>query len=83
MDGKGHYSPEIDLLRKIDRFGVMAVMGRPVLYFGEINRMSYAENTVNAYHSRAKSTNWAEWVDDNPVRAAMLAEVEQMLNEGE
>ena len=67
----------MDVLQKIDRFGVMAVMGRPVLFFGELNRMIYAENVVAAYRSRPRD-NWAEWTDKNPVLARLLAEAEKL-----
>lgn len=38
--------------------------------------MIYAENILNAYHSRARSRDWAKWVNDNPMLANMLAEAE-------
>lgn len=67
---------EIDTLQKIDRFGVQPILGRNILYFGELRRMIYSENIVVAYRSRAQSKNWAEWVASNPVMANMLAEAE-------
>lgn len=66
------------MLQKIDRFGVMAIMGRPVLHFGELNRMACAENILVAYRSRAKSANWAEWASNNTALANLLAEAEKL-----
>jgi hypothetical protein len=75
---EGHYSAEIDLLAKIDRFGVEAVLGKKVLYFGELRKMIYAENLVTAYRSRTQSQNWASWVNEHPVWADMLADAERL-----
>lgn len=70
--GGSHYSQEIDTLNKIDRFGVHAVMGRPVLYEREIRRMTVASNLVSAYRERAKSTNWVEWASSNKAISDLL-----------
>lgn len=78
---KGHYSPEIDTLRKIDRFGVEAVMGRRVLYFGETRRMILAENIAAAYMARKQASTWAQWSADNPAMAAVLKKIEMNLQE--
>jgi len=40
--------------------------------------MILAENITIAYRSRAQSSNWAEWVNSNPVMADMLAEAERL-----
>jgi hypothetical protein len=74
-DGQ-HYSPEIDLLQRIDRFGVAAILGRPTLYYKELNRLIYAENLVAAYRLRAKAANWGTWADENPTLDRMLIEAE-------
>lgn len=71
---EGRYSYEIDVLGKIDRFGVEAVTGRRVLSFGEIRRMIIAENIVAAYRSSLQNNNWAEWTEKNPTAAALLVE---------
>lgn len=71
------YSKELDLLAKIDRFGVRAVMGRNTLYYGETRRMILAENIYNAYHARRRSENWAEWAEKNPAMAKILFELEK------
>jgi len=76
--GRGHYSPEIDLLRKIDRFGLESITGRRQFYFGELRRMIVSENIVTAYQSRAQSKDWASWVNKNPVMANLLAEAERL-----
>jgi hypothetical protein len=75
---EGHYSPEIETLRLIDRFGIEAVTGRRQFYYGELRRMVHAENIVNAYNSRKQSENWAEWVHKYPQAAEMLAEAEKL-----
>lgn len=75
---EGGYSREIIKLQKIDRFGLEAVTGRRVFYYGEINRLIYAEHIVSAYRSRAQSNNWMEWAASNPRLATMLAEAEKL-----
>lgn len=77
---RGGYSIEIDTLYKIDRFGVGAVMGRNVLYYGEMRRMIVAENIVKSYQSRARAENWAAWVEENTAMANLLAEAENLQN---
>jgi hypothetical protein len=72
---KGDYSPEIDMLYKIDRFGLEAITGRRLFYFGELQRLIVAENIVTAYKSRPKD-NWADWANDNPRMEKILIEAE-------
>lgn len=67
---------ELVLLGYIDRFGVEAVMGRPVLSAGEIRGMMTARNIYDAFHSRKSSDDWVKWAKDHPHYAAILAEVE-------
>jgi hypothetical protein len=55
-------------------------MGRPVLYFGEMQRMIHAENIIKAYHARAQSQNWAAWYDMNPFYAKILFEAERLVD---
>lgn len=71
-----HYSRELDILAKIDRFGVKAILGRDTLYYGEIRSMIIAENIYGAYLARANSNNWVEWAEKNPVMAKILFELE-------
>ena len=71
---------ELTLIGYIDRFGVEAVMGRPVLSAGELRRMYTVENIYNAYNARKASEDWAKWAAENPARAAMLAEVEGLIH---
>ena len=73
---EGLYSREIDTLAKIDRFGLEAITGRKQFYFYELRRLVTAENMVVAYRSRKQSENWAQWANDNPSMARLLAEVE-------
>ncbi len=67
----GHYSPELDLLSQIDRFGVQAVMGRTLGYL-EIVRLRLAESVANAYFERAKSNNWDTWARTYPDKHRLL-----------
>jgi hypothetical protein len=76
----GPNSPELRLLRMIDRFGVAAVMGRPTLYAGEIGKLRMAETIANAYYDRQQSDNWAAWHTSHPELAALLAEAERLAN---
>jgi hypothetical protein len=78
---EGAYSPEMEKLKRIDRFGLEAVTGRRVFYFSEIRRLIYAENIVNAYESRAQSKNWVEWATSRPRMAEILAEAERLAND--
>lgn len=75
---EGKYSREIEQLHRIDRFGLEAITGRKVFYYGEYIRMIYAENIAAAYKMRATSKNWVEWAASNPKAAAMLAEAEKL-----
>jgi hypothetical protein len=68
------------LLEAIDRFGVQAIMGRDVLSYCEINRARYVENIINIHAARARSANWAEFVESNPGPAAILSEAENLAN---
>jgi len=69
-----HYSKEIALLHKVDRFGIEAILGRRILYYGEINAMITAENICLVYSSRAQSSNWAQWEKDNEDASKLLKE---------
>lgn len=71
--GPSRLSPELQLASNINRYGVHAVMGRP-LYHHEILSMNIAEKIYNAYHERAKSDNMAGWADSNPDKTSMLNE---------
>jgi hypothetical protein len=74
----GRYSRELDILAKIDRFGIEAILGRRVLYYGELRRMILAENIVIHYRRRAASSNWAAYALDNPEMAQILLEAEKL-----
>ena len=64
-------SPEMQLLREVNRFGVSAVMGRP-LYYHEIIRLRAAEAVIRAYTARESSENWAQCAKDHPDDSRML-----------
>lgn len=74
----GGNSPEIRLSRAIDRYGVHAVMGRPVLWAREVNAIKMAEAIVNAYHARERSENWAAWANKHPEMQALLVEAQKL-----
>ena len=71
----GHVSlsPELQLLKEIDRFGTDAVMGRP-LYHEEILRMRAAESVISAYGAKYGGGDWAKWAKDHPREDALLNE---------
>jgi hypothetical protein len=76
---EGRYSKELDLLKKIDRFGFEAVTGRKTFYFGELRRMMIAENIVRAYEGRAAHKGgWAAWSTDNPELSELLHAAEML-----
>ena len=76
----GGKSPEIRLLRYIDRFGVKAVLGKDVLSFREMRRMLHAEAIARAYFSRSRQ-DAAEWVKDNPEMNIALREAQLLAEE--
>lgn len=71
-------SPEITMLRAIDRFGVMAVCNRPYLYAGEFYAMQVAETIVKGYKMRTKSANFAEFAASNPQLAKLLVDSQKI-----
>ena len=72
------YSREIDLLAKIDRFGIEAVLGRKTFYVRELRCLILAENIVHAYKIREASSNWAAYALDNPEMASILVEAQKL-----
>ena len=68
--------PVLDLLYTLDRFGVDAVMGRP-LYAGEIYQMRAVENIVRWYRERQASNNFAAWAMENRDKADILGRAEK------
>jgi hypothetical protein len=74
----GRRPRELTLLTQIDRFGVMAVLGRPVLGAKEIRLMSIAENITHWYAERQQSQNWATWATENPEKSAGLTMAHNM-----
>jgi len=74
-------SSELRLINAIDRFGVLAILGRQ-LGAGEIKRMRVAENIVAAYRSRAQSKNWATWASENKDMSHLLLTAMELLNDG-
>ena len=75
----GIASKELLLLAQIDRFGVKAVLGRDVLYCGEIRRMTVAENIKIAFESRRGwKGGWDDWTAKNKDLANLLFEAERL-----
>ena len=76
---EGHYSPEIEKLYRIDRFGLKAITGRDVFFHAELKHLLVAENIVIAYKSRkaheASEGGWGEWENKNPILAQILIEI--------
>ena len=73
----GRTSPEIRLAGQIERFGVLAVMGRTILFAREYYAIRAAEVIVSAYRSRAKSDNWAAWANEHPELSQILFDAQQ------
>ena len=63
--GDGPQPPELETLRRIDRYGSSAIYGR-VLGVREIRRMEMAARTVNTYLSFHESKDWAAWQKQHP-----------------
>lgn len=80
--GLAPLSSELLILRRIERYGVMAVMGRPVLGANEMRRLELAENVLRAYQSREASTDWAAWARDNEGAATLLDRAIKAVNNG-
>lgn len=70
--GGKHHSHEMQSWLRIQKYGVYAVMGRPVLYEREMRRIAAAQNVINAYQNRAKSINWASYLSQNPEEGSLL-----------
>mgnify|MGYP001009324862 CR=1 FL=1 len=77
----GGDSPEMEMLKRIDRYGVYAVMGRPVLYEHEIRRMTIAQNIVSAYRERARSQSWDAWLRENKEMGELLFIAQRLCDE--
>ena len=78
LEGDGLKPDELKVLDAIDRFGVAAVMGRPTLGAGEMQRMIVADNVRRAWLSRGAyrdkegNANWAEWAEAYPELSEVL-----------
>ena len=78
--GRVELSPELQLLHEIDRFGVSAVMGRP-LYHEEIVRMRAAERIISAYKAKYSREDWAKWAQDFPQEDWLLNQAMKLAGE--
>ena len=63
---------ELYILNCIDRFGVMATLGRPVLGIKEMRCMGIAENVTTWYSDRQKAASWTIWATENPDKSTAL-----------
>lgn len=62
----------MQLYNRIKKYGVHAVMGRPILYEREMRRMNIVQQIETAYKERAAAINWAGWMSQNPEMAKLL-----------
>ena len=72
---------ELTELSYIDRFGVMAVYGRQVLSYGEMQKMLAAENVIRAYRSRQSAPNRGKWAQENQDADGLLNDIEILIHE--
>lgn len=73
-------SPELSLIRAIDRFGAQAILGR-LMYHGEIRDLQIAEQIVAFQRERAKEQNQVAWEIQYPEKARLLAAATQICME--
>ena len=73
-------SPELMLLREINRYGVQAVMGRPLSY-NEVLRLRAAERVINAYNAKYATEDWAKWARENKQEDEFLNYAMQLAGE--
>lgn len=72
-EGQKSLPPAIfETMRAVKRYGVRAVMGRPVLSAGEIRRFALVENILNWYTERDRAEDWVTWGRANPAKAETL-----------
>jgi len=80
--GKSSSPPrEYQIIKAIDRFGVMAVYGRPVLSVGEIRRLALAENIIAWHGERAASKDWPKWGRENKQKARTLHQAARLFSQ--
>lgn len=53
------------MLQAVDRFGLQAVTGSPILYAGDIARMMHAEGAVRMISHYLNSKDQATWAMDH------------------
>jgi len=69
--GDGPEPEELEILRLMDQFGAVAIVGR-VLGVGETRRMLTVEKIVQAYLQRGAAENWVSWAQEHPKLNALL-----------
>lgn len=77
----GQYCKELDVLAKVDRFGLKAIYGRDTFYYGELRRLIVAENVHYAYTMRKNSTEWDKLQAAQPELMNLLFEAEKLAHE--
>lgn len=71
---------ELEAAYRIQHYGAEAVFGRPLGY-GEMRRMTLAENIVADFEARRKSGNWVSWEIEHPDEADLLKECERLASD--
>lgn len=80
--GKSSSPPrEYQLIKAIDRFGVLAVFGRPVLSAGEIRRLALVENIIAWHGEREASKDWPKWGRENKYKARTLHQAARLFSQ--
>lgn len=80
---EGRRSPEIEKLRRIERFGLEAITGRPVFLHRDYVRLVTVENIAAAYADRQRAENWAAWASEHPGMEKILNEAAKQYAEYE
>jgi len=79
--GDGNIPHEILLAQRMDRWGVQAVMNRP-LYAYEVKRIEWSEYVVKMYNARKNTTNAAQFAEENQYALKLLDFAEKLVNDG-
>jgi hypothetical protein len=69
----------MEMLKRIDRFGVQGCIGR-TLYEREIRRMIAANNVVTAFQMRKAAANWQAFQTEHPELGDLLFKAERLYN---
>ena len=75
-------SPELELLRAVDRFGAQAIFGRP-LKRSEASEMIFAETIVRGYREMKAAENMNDWIKTHKAEWKLLDHAAGLVNNGE